>query len=136
MQTLQPDTNHRRNVIALLIAAGAAFLLATASGWLEPGRWFEALEGEALAERIRLVFLILFLPLLPAGFYVIRFGRNVLRSGRFPPPGTKVIRETRVRTGKKAKRMGYASLAYGIALLLVFWYGAFFLPGMLGDLIR
>jgi hypothetical protein len=32
--------------------------------------------------------------------------------------------------------MGYASLAYGIALLLVFWYGAFFLPGMLGDLIR
>jgi hypothetical protein len=44
-------------------------------------------------------------------------GRRVNLANRFPPPGMKVIKDTRVRTGAKARAV--ANLAQVVALLCV-----------------
>jgi len=38
-----------------------------------------------------------------AGWWLWRLGRRINLSGRFPPPGAKVVRDTRVRTGGQAR---------------------------------
>ena len=40
-----------------------------------------------------------------------RMGRRTLASGEFPPPGTWVLRRTRVVTGRAARRAAWATFA-------------------------
>lgn len=136
MKTLPPDTTYRRNVLLPLTAAGLLFFILLSSGWLSPERYLEGLEGDALHERLKLLFLLLFLPLLFGGIYAIRMGRNILESGQFPPPGTKVIKATEIKEGAAARRYGYGVVLYGIALVAAFIYGAVYLPDQLYSLIK
>ena len=48
--------------------------------------------------------------------YFVKIARAAMRSGRYPPPGTAVIRRTRVLTGEKA--VSSARLTYLFALLI------------------
>jgi len=41
--------------------------------------------------------------LLCVGIYLILLARRTSKSGQYPPPGMKVIRDTRIRTGAEAK---------------------------------
>jgi hypothetical protein len=66
------------------------------------------------------------LPILGLGLYQILLARKVLKSGQFPPPGMKVVRDTKIRTGNKAKKAAIAliilsSIIIAITLLLVYW---------------
>lgn len=136
MQTLLPDSNSRRRLAAVILILSAAFAAAYAFGLLDPERFLEGLDGETLAERIRLIFALLFLPLLAGGLYSIRLGRRILESEQFPPPGTKVVRKAQVRKGKAAKRYGYGAVLYGLLLIAVSVYGAIVLPEKILDLVR
>ena len=49
--------------------------------------------------------------------YVFSVATKVLKSGRFPPEGMKVIKDTRLLTGRKAKRMAMGHILIGIVLL-------------------
>ncbi len=49
--------------------------------------------------------------------YFVLLGRRVLRAGRYPPPGMKVLRKTRVRTGKGAAWIGRGFVLFALALL-------------------
>lgn len=40
------------------------------------------------------------------GLWMMRLGRRVLRAGEYPPPGAKVVKTTRVRTGPRARVIG------------------------------
>jgi len=51
------------------------------------------------------------------GVWLWRLGRRINRTGRFPPPGMKVVRDTPVRTGPQARNL--ASLAEFCAFLAV-----------------
>jgi low temperature requirement protein LtrA len=66
------------------------------------------------------------LPILGLGLYQILLARRVLKSGQFPPPGMKVVRDTKIRTGNKAKKTAIAlivlsSIVIAITLFLVYW---------------
>jgi hypothetical protein len=66
------------------------------------------------------------LPILGLGVYQILLARRVLKSGQFPPPGMKVVRDTRIRTGPKAKKVAHSlivlsSIIIVITLFLVYW---------------
>ena len=50
------------------------------------------------------------------GLWFLRLGYRINRSGRYPPPGTKVIKDTPVRTGPKAQRLARLALATGLVL--------------------
>jgi len=53
------------------------------------------------------------------GVWLWWIARRINRGGRFPPPGMKVIRDTPVRTGDRAK--GLARLAQVAALVCLVW---------------
>jgi len=70
------------------------------------------------------------LPILGFGVYQILLARRILKSGRFPPPRMKVIRDTKIQTGAKAKKIAIflialSSIIVVLVLFLVYWPYAF-----------
>ena len=60
------------------------------------------------------------------GLYLFRISLFTLRSEQFPPPGFRVIRDTKLLTGERAKLRGklgliFAALLVGFAFILP-WY--------------
>jgi hypothetical protein len=53
------------------------------------------------------------------GAWFVRLAVKVLRSGRYPPPGWKVIQDTRVRTGRDARRIALGTMAAAVILAAV-----------------
>lgn len=53
------------------------------------------------------------------GAWFLRLGGSIRRSGQFPPPGMRVIRDTLVRTGAQARALGHLATATGIASALL-----------------
>ena len=50
------------------------------------------------------------------GFWFWWLGRKIIRAGRYPPPGMKVVRDTPVRTGAAAARLAIAAQITGLLL--------------------
>jgi len=48
-----------------------------------------------------------------------RLGARIVASGRFPPPGTRVVSNTPILTGEAAKRRGRALQWLGVTLLIL-----------------
>lgn len=57
--------------------------------------------------------------LLVFGLYFTHFSLKVLSSGQFPPPGTKVVRDTRVQTGPAARLRAGAGIALATLLIVL-----------------
>lgn len=71
-----------------------------------------------------------FVALVGMGVYLILLARRALRSGQYPPPGMRVIRDTRLRRGNQAKRAAIsliivASLLMVVAFFFLYWPYAF-----------
>ena len=66
------------------------------------------------------------------GAYLVWLARQVLLAGQFPPPGRRVIRETRVRRGRAARQIAW--LAMGTAGTM--WAVSLALPLLLWRLLR
>ena len=60
------------------------------------------------------------------GLWFWWLGRKIVRAGRYPPPGMKVVRDTPVRTGAAAGRLAIAAQITGLLLAVVgtaaMWY--------------
>lgn len=118
------DKRHRRLalVTAVLITLVGVLLLGILYGYLGQIKRDMAEKDRRTAEGelLRLTAAVNWiggLSFVGMGAWFWRLGRRINRSGRFPPPGAKVIRDTRVRTGAKAREL--ASLAQAAALLCV-----------------
>jgi hypothetical protein len=122
---LKADRGLRNRLLFFLIvfsAAGAAVIFGFE-------RYLEQVMASAEdhpEQAIREVFQLLQLSslmggagLVVFGLYYGRFSMKVVSTGRFPPPGTKVIRDTRVQTGKAASLRGWAGIAVSGALILL-----------------
>jgi hypothetical protein len=59
------------------------------------------------------------LPILGLAVYQIILGRRILKSGRFPPPGMKVIRDTKIETGAKAKKVAISLIALSSIVIVM-----------------
>jgi len=59
------------------------------------------------------------LPILGLAVYQIILGRRILKSGRFPPPGMKVIRDTKIQTGAKAKKVAISLIALSSIVIVI-----------------
>ena len=119
---VQPDKRLRRvvaGVAILLIVAGAV------GAWQLSGLFegIEELTDEELAALILQVEMLTKVAVWMAacgvvgcGWWLFWLGSKITRSGRYPPPGMKVIRTVRVRTGAAARRL--ANLAFLAAVVL------------------
>ena len=54
-----------------------------------------------------------------AGAYLLIIAFRSLKAGRYPPPGMKVIRDTRIKTGRQAKIMAYLLIFNSGAIILL-----------------
>lgn len=55
-------------------------------------------------------------PLVLFALYLVVFGARVIRAGRFPLPGQRVVRDTRIREGRAATVHGRVLQVLGILL--------------------
>jgi hypothetical protein len=62
--------------------------------------------------------------LVMTGIYSMSLAGRTLKSGQYPPPGMRVIRDTRLRTGTQAKRAGISLIALSCILII---FACFFL---------
>lgn len=59
------------------------------------------------------------LPILGLAVYQIILARRILKSDRFPPPGMKMIRDTKVQTGAQARKMAISLIALSSLMSVV-----------------
>jgi hypothetical protein len=128
------DPLARRFAILFFIvgAVVGVLLLLAFERYRMPLRDWLLAEPSASAHRITSVFLLLatllLTPLLAFAVYLWWLGTNAVRAGEFPPPGYRVIRETRVIVGELAvsrgRQLKIAALACIVAcavLVVLLW---------------
>ncbi len=96
-------------VFAALMIAGAVMFLFLNS-WIEETRALALRDPDQAAREAAGMLMLLGavggVSAVAFGVYCGLLGRRTLRSSRFPPPGTKVLLETKVITGDPARRRG------------------------------
>jgi hypothetical protein len=113
------DPTTRRTVFVVLGAgvAIAAAILLVASRFRAP---FEAWLVEDLRSRTLIVFAALTIvsagPVLGMAGYLWRLGQRIANSGRYPPPGLRVLHDTEIVDGPQAIRLSRAMKVFGSVL--------------------
>jgi len=108
-------------IVLAMIVAGVGFF--AASAWLA-NHWIP--DGGASLEEIARIgerFLVASLGfgIVAAAcwsFYFGRIGFRAIANGEFPPPGTLVVRRTKVKFGSTARVSGWLSIALAIIVWL------------------
>mgnify|MGYP006301148669 CR=1 FL=1 len=130
---LEADPAYRRKmVLALILLAvlGGAALILTKSV-LDGIEALAAVDPDAAIQKIKglIVGIIAVNAVLSSvfGLYFVVLAVRVFRSGQFPPPGMKVIRDTLLRTGNKARMAGVilsgaAVLVLSTNLIVIYLY--------------
>jgi len=125
----QADPGTRRFAVACVVVAAA--LGAGALSLLDTYRqsllsWFLANAPHVRVSIIVVALLLLLAPLLLMAAWVWKYGVRVVRDGRHPPNGVKVIRDTPVSYGAVAQLYGrfYQALAalFVLAALSLLWF--------------
>ena len=117
------DKRHRRLAALAAVLVTVVGLLAMGILYAHLGKIEKLAEEDPRAAEEKVLFLgaIVFwaggLSLVGMGGWFWWLGRRINLGGRFPPPGMKVIKDTRVRMGAQARAL--ANLAQVAALLCV-----------------
>ncbi len=75
---------------------------------------------------IKVALVVLFLSILPLAAYLFTDGRKMMKYERFPPPGMKVITDTKVVEGEKVKFQGQVVVVLSLVLILLGLLGALY----------
>ncbi len=123
MQTADPGLRVRFLLGMILLAAiGAAGILSLEDSLARLHTPAAAPHPETIA--LARMAVRIFLAVVIAGgtlfsLYLASVSWRTITSERYPPPGTRVISDTRVRHGQPARRRGQAGLALAILTLLL-----------------
>jgi hypothetical protein len=79
---------------------------------------------------LKLLMLAAFAPLIPVGVYIFSFGRRAVQAGHFPPPGARVIVDTRIVQGRAARLRGGVLMLIGLALTGITLFAALVVPAL------
>jgi len=133
---VRADPQARQRAIAIVLGGGICGVVATR--WLLPwaherlaqGVYEGSLPQSVVCKSVLVGLMLVAASVVAFGVYAYRFGRRVVEQERFPPAGTKVVRNTRVVSGRAARFLGRAQaingamiVALGFALLALCVYG-------------
>jgi hypothetical protein len=113
MAEIQRANPTARRQAALLVAGGAlsgALLIVVFERYRTPLRDWLVSEPEQMAHRLRLFFLLsavfVSAPLFGLAAYLWSLSGKVMRTGQFPPPGQRLVRDTPILRGQAARWRG------------------------------
>jgi len=131
---VRADKRYRRK--ALAVCAGLILLGAVMIGWVLPKAegYLEQLEPETALRALEGALIAIFLTLLPMGLYVLQLGRRIMKAELFPPPGVKVIADTPLVQGRKARNYGRIFVICGLVLISLGLFGALYTQYLLRKL--
>jgi hypothetical protein len=119
------DKNLRKKIIFLLVffVLGIMLLSPYLNSRLADWRQAAAENPETALARysplIKWLLGITALMVSAASTYLIVVAIRILRTDRYPPPGLKVIRDTRLQTGRRAKITAYVLLVNSIVMIVL-----------------
>ena len=130
-EIIRADKRHRRKffvIYILLVSLGAVLF-----EWVVPWgkEYLQRLDPETALSVVKIALVVMFLSIVPFGLYLWKFGRKVMEHQRFPPPGVKVIRDTRLIEGEKAKVRGQVMVVLALILIVVGLFAAVYTPYIL-----
>jgi hypothetical protein len=91
------DKGYRRRVLTIYVVIVLLGLVLI--GWVLPltKEYIAQLEPETASRAMKTTLVMVFLTIIPIALYILAFGRKVMQHERFPPPGVKVIKDTKIR---------------------------------------
>jgi hypothetical protein len=119
------DKNLRRRIIFLMIFFVLGIMLLTPYLNARLAEWRQAAAADpdtALARFSPLIKWLLGLTALlvsAASTYLVVVAIRILKTDRYPPPGLKVIRDTRLQTGRRAKITAYVLMVNSVILIVL-----------------
>jgi hypothetical protein len=133
--TVRADRVYRRRILAFNITL-ALFSASVLQWGLPRAREFlKQADPETAKRAVMPALVIVFLSIVPMGYSLIRFGCSIIASERFPPPGTRVIVDTPVMRGRRAKFRGHVPVALALLLITCSLSGALYTPYMPDHLV-
>ena len=132
-EMIPADKEYRKKV--LVVCAIIGLLGAIIIGLVLP-KAQQYLQGFDLGTTLRVAkvaTVVLFLSIIPLALYLLLQGRRVLKSERFPPPGAKVIRDTKLMKGNEARIRGRLLICLSIVLIALALFGALYVPHILNE---
>lgn len=133
-EIIPADRTYRRTLVViylvLVLAGGIAI------GWVLPWaeRYLEGLQAHRALGVIKFALIVLFLSIVPLGVYLFTVGRKMIRYERFPPPGMKVITDTKVVEGEKVKFQGQVVVVLSLLLISLGLFGAIYCSRLIDQL--
>ena len=119
---LKADPAYRRRILLLYAGGvlGAAGLLIAVKQWALP-MLVDYLQrsGDDGMRRLRAIGVVWMLIPLVACFSMFRLGQRIRTSAQLPAPGTRVIYDTPVIHGRRARQFGAAAMVLSIAIALM-----------------
>ncbi len=131
---LRADSGYRRKIAVIcgaLIFLGVVFI-GLVLPWAQ--EYLQRLDPLTALWVMKVVLIVMFLSIIPMALYLLAFGRKVLESARFPPPGVKVIKDIKIIEGEKARVRGRVLVFMSIILMILALFGVFYTPRMLHKL--
>ncbi|MEM7581944.1 MAG: hypothetical protein AAF560_01070 [Acidobacteriota bacterium] len=125
---VQPaDPRLRRRFLTVMVCVAALIALgirALDAHLLELHVLAETAQPEAAVKAQDLMYKVLAVCFLAAAglcLVLVRSSWKIIRSERFPAPGTRVLSDTPIRRGRAARRYGQAGLIVATLVLLLTW---------------
>lgn len=116
-EILKADKEYRRKVLflfAFLITIGAIVLIFGLPCVMDD---LEMVKPHNAIIIIYTVLIFAFFSMIPWGLYMIKLSKDILREGQFPTQKMKVITDTHIIRGQRARKRGY--IFQFLALLII-----------------
>jgi hypothetical protein len=117
-----------RLIVAAYIA-GTVLVILLLMYILPRGRdQLEQTDPVILLRAIQIILGFIFLSIIPFGVYLFRLGTRAVKHRQMPPPGTRVIVDTKVLEGDKAVTRGRLIMIMALLLVAMGLIGGLYLP--------
>ena len=133
---IRADKKYRNKALGLLFLLGLLSILIIIWGLPSGMEYLRHLDHQTAFLIIDLVLVFIVLSMVPLGIFLLRLSRKILKHECFPPPGMKVIKDTPIVRGKKAKIKGQIVLFISILFMIAGLCGALYIHYLFQALIR
>ncbi|MFA7404798.1 MAG: hypothetical protein WC007_12440 [Pelobacteraceae bacterium] len=136
MTILKADTETRRKSLYIIGIMTIFGIVIIEFGLPRLKAYLHNLPPKDALQVLNIVLSLCFLSLIPWAIYFYRLGHKIIDSNLFPPPGIKVVRDTKILTGLAARRRGFFLVVGGLVLTVMALFGSVYFPIMLNKLVN